>query len=201
MPCRWYSPPPVPPKLVRSRAGRPVDVAVLVGSLLLGLVVPAAGCRGWRDAGDTYYAHRLPKKRARKEATFAFGMPGEGWRPLRKVEGVQVGWMRPELRGIIGVNVQCDEQGDSSLVQYTDHLRIDWTDWKVLEQTDQRLIERAALRTVATGRLDGVPMQLELWVVKRAGCLFDFTYVAAPDRFAQGQPQFAKVVGGFRYPP
>lgn len=167
---------------------------------MLALLSSAAACSGWRGAGDTYYRHSLPAKRARKEATFSFGQPGEAWRPLRKVKDVQVAWIRPEIRGVIEVRAQCDEQGDSNLLQFTDHLRIDWTDWKILSQTDQRLVDRAALRTVVTGQLDGVPMQLELWVVKRAGCLFDLRYAADPDRFAQGQPQFAAVVAGFSFP-
>ncbi|MEM6995096.1 MAG: hypothetical protein AAF721_31575 [Myxococcota bacterium] len=198
----------MPSTLARSRVadstalGR--GVAVVRHGLLAAAVAAGtwsvAACGGWRGAGDTYYPHRVPAKRARLETGYRFGMPGGQWRPLRKVEGMQVGWMHPEIRGVIEVRAQCDEQGDSDLYQYTDHLGIDWTEWTVLEQSDERLIGRAALRSVVTGRLDGVQMQLELWVVKRAGCLFDLRYAAAPDSFSQGQADFSQVVGGFSYP-
>jgi len=182
----------VPFVLGRSRA----LVVALFGVLMLASV----GCRGWRNAGDTFYGHRAPKKRARRETTYSFGQPGAQWRPLRDIEDVQVAWIRREIVGVIELHAQCDEQGDSDLFQYTDHLRIDWTDWQVESQHETTLIGRAALHTVVTGRLDGVPMKLELWVVKRAGCLFDLRYAAPPDTFAQGQSQFADVVAGFQFP-
>lgn len=169
-------------------------------SLAAFVALPLGGCRGWRGSGDAFYGHRAPPKRARKETNYSFGQPGSDWRPLRKIEGVQVAWMRPDIAGLIELHAQCDEQGDSNLEQYTDHLRIDWTDWAVESQSEQVLIDRAALRTVAQGKLDGVPMKQELWVVKRAGCLFDLRYAAPPHTFAQGQAQFAKVVQEFSFP-
>ena len=186
MPWHWYSPPPVDSS---SRA------------LLLAALVGLGGCAGWRDSGDTYYRHRVPKKLARKETTYSFGLPGEAWRPVRDIKGVQVMWTHAQTHALIQVHVQCDEHGDSDLQQYTDHLRIDFTDWKVLSQEDETLLGRAALRTVVEAKLDGVPVKLELWVVKRAGCLFDLHYVAARDKFAVGEADFARVVDALRFTP
>lgn len=156
------------------------------------------GCRGWQ--GDQYLRHRTPASRAARETSYAFAPPGDGWRDVRKVEEVQVAWVHDGYGAVIELHAQCDEQGDSSLEQYTDHLRIDWTAWKIISQQPERLIGRAALRTVVDAELDGVPMRSELVVVKRAGCLFDLRYAARPDSFEQGQAAFARVVQGFRYP-
>lgn len=157
-----------------------------------------AGCAGWR--GDTYVAHRAPLERARKEATYRFGLPGAGWRPVRNLKDVQVAWVHPEIGGAIEIHAQCDDQGDSSLDQYTDHLRIDWTGWEVISQEETRLLDRAALHTEVIAELDGVVRQNELWVVKKNGCLFDLRYSATPALFDQGQAAFADVVAGFRFP-
>ncbi len=175
---------------VSRRPGR----AALVATLLLAL--PA--CAGWR--GDTYYAHRFPAKLARKEATYRFGDPGPGWQPVRDIEDVQVAWTHREIGGAIEIHAQCDGQGDSSLHEYTDHLRIDWTHWQVDSQEERRLVDRAALHTLVTADLDGVVRRNEFWVVKKHGCLFDLRYTAGPERFEQGRPAFAKVVEGFRFP-
>ncbi|MCA9656016.1 MAG: hypothetical protein H6712_01955 [Myxococcales bacterium] len=156
------------------------------------------GCAGWH--GDTYVAHRSPPKLARKETTYRFGLPGDGWRPVRNLKDVQVAWVNPELGGAIEIHAQCDDQGDSSLDQYTDHLRIDWTGWKVLHQEEARLVDRAALHTEVLAELDGVERHNELWVVKKNGCLFDLRYSAEPVLFDKGQAAFAEVVGGFRFP-
>jgi hypothetical protein len=164
----------------------------------LAALLVATGCRGWR--GDTYYAHLLPASRARKEATYRIGDPGPGWRPLRDVDDVQVAWMNVDLGAVIEVHAQCDEQGDSSLDEYTDHLRIDWTDWTIHSQQPETIIGRAALRTVVSAKLDGVARKNEMLVVKKDGCLFDLRVVARPDAFDQASADFAKVVAGFAFP-
>lgn len=183
-----------PAPVCRLRAALPTRTATVAAVLVLAV---SAGCAGWH--GNTYYAHRTPPKRARKETTFRFGDPGSGWQPVRNLKDVQVAWTHREL-GVIELHAQCDDQGDSSLDQYTDHLRIDWTEWRVEEQEQTRLVGRAALRTVVTASLDGVSRRNEFWVVKKNGCLFDLRYSASPARFEQGREAFADVVAGFRYP-
>jgi len=165
---------------------------------LLASVLILSGCRGWQ--GDRYLEHRMPASRRAREASFAFGLPDPAWRALRKAEDVQVAWMSDELAAVIEVHAQCDEQGDSSLEQFTDHLRIDWTGWTILEQKAITLIGRAALSTVVEAELDGVKIRNEFVVVKKSGCLFDLRYSAPPDRFDAGRPSFARVVAGFRFP-
>jgi hypothetical protein len=165
--------------------------------MVLALALPA-GCAGWR--GDTYYAHSTPPKLARKETTYRFGDPGPGWQPVRNLKDVQVAWTNREIGGIIEIHAQCDDQGDSSLDQYTDHLRIDWTPWEVESQEQTRLVDRAALHTVVTAELDGVVRRNELWVVKKNGCLFDLRYSASPAQFEAGRGAFADVIEGFRFP-
>lgn len=173
-----------------------VIVLALLG--LGGLGSTAAGCAGWR--GNTYFAHRSPPKLARKETTYRFGDPGPGWLPVRNLKDVQVAWVNRDIGGMINLHAQCDDQGDSSLEQYTDHMRIDWTAWKVESQEPARMLDRAALHTVVLAELDGVPRRNEFWVVKKNGCLFDLRYSAAPERFESGRAAFAAVVAGFRFP-
>lgn len=164
----------------------------------LGASLLAIGCGGWR--GDVYRAARVPAKRARMEATYRVGDPGGGWRRAAQVDGTQVAWHNPDLAGVIQVHSSCADHGDSSLDQYTDHLRIDWTDWKVLSQREERLVGRAALRTVVDAQLDGVERRQELVVVKKNGCIFDLRYAARPATFDQGRAAFGRVVAGFRFP-
>ena len=171
----------------------PLGVALLgwAASILL------IGCAGWRDYGDTYYAHRGPD-----EPTYAFGQPGGDWRPVRDIDDIQVAWVNTSLDGvgIIEVYAQCNDQGDSSLEQYTDHLRIDWDGWTVISQSKTQLLGRAALRTVVDASLDGIGRRNELWVVKKDGCLFDLRFSAGASDFASGQAAFSTVVKGLRFP-
>ena len=79
----------------------------------------------------------------------------------------------------------------------TRQLLIGYTDRDVESQEKVALDEREALRTRVTARLDGVPMTLELYVMKRNGCIFDLSYAAPPDAFARGLPDFRRFVDGF----
>ncbi|MBL8942331.1 MAG: hypothetical protein JNK45_04240 [Myxococcales bacterium] len=176
----------------RRRLVSPRSIPLLASVLIL------AGCRGWQ--GDQYLRHRTPSSRAARETSYAFAPPGAAWREVRKAEHVQVAWVNDAAGAVITIHAQCDEQGDSSLEQYTDHMRIDWTGWKVLSQQQERLIDRAALRTVVDAELDGVPRRNEYVVVKRSGCLFDLQYSARPDSFDSARPGFVQVVEGFRFP-
>jgi len=177
-----------------------VDSATLVRSRAIALLALAliAGCREWQ--GDRYLRHYAPRDRAREEASYRFGLPGDGWRPVRKLPEVQVAWVHDDLAAVIQVHAQCDEQGDSSLDQFLDHLRIDFTDWKVLQEKEFQLVGRGALRATVDAELDGVLRRNEFVVVKKNGCLFDLQYSAPPEHFTAGQPDFEAVVQGFRFP-
>ncbi len=56
---------------------------------------------------------------------------------------------------------------------------------------------RAALRAQITGTLDGVPIALDMVVVKKDGCTFDFQLIAAPDEVEKRRPDFEQVYSGF----
>lgn len=160
------------------------------------LTTLAAGCGGWVGHGDTYYARRADPH----DATYGFGQPGAGWRPLEQ-KGVQVAWFDASNDAVIVLDSQCEQHGDSTLEQFTDHLRIDFREWEIVSQERITLVQRDAVHTVVVASIDGViKTQMELYVVKKNGCLFDLEYIAPPRNFEQGRAAFAQVVGGFSFP-
>ncbi|MCA9689441.1 MAG: hypothetical protein R3A51_00875 [Nannocystaceae bacterium] len=170
---------------------------VVAAAALLCLTPACSG--GWVGHGDTYYA-RPGKKAVPGEATFRFGLPGGSWEPIKE-KGVQVAWASRDFPAVINVSGQCERHGDSSLEQFTDHLRIDFREWKILSQTTEPLAGRDAVRTVVEGELDGVTATtLEFVVLKKDGCLFDFQLIAAPGHHASAKPDFDRVVAAFKYP-
>ena len=56
---------------------------------------------------------------------------------------------------------------------------------------------REALRTEVTAELDGVPIALDLVVLKKDGCLYDLQLAAAPATLSQRQPDFTNFVSAF----
>lgn len=158
------------------------------------------GCASGWDGGRVHYRSWQPAwKGQHRDATFRVGSPGEGWRPHRE-SGVQVAWRRSGAPAVIQVRSQCDEHGDSDLASFTDHLRIDFGEWIIDFQKAMELEGREALRSRVQARLDGVPVSLELIVMKKNGCLFDLQYIASPGRFDEGLEAFEAVVDGFAFP-
>lgn len=168
-----------------------------LGTLFL---ASSTGCAtGW-NGGELYVKRRRPAWRAQyREATYRVGLPGDDWKPHRE-KGIQVAWRHAREPSIIQVRSQCDEHGDSDLASFTDHLRIDFTDWKIIEQRSLQLVRREALRTRVSAKLDGAPIQMELVVLKKNGCLFDLSYISVPRSFDAGLADFDRVVEGFRFP-
>lgn len=57
---------------------------------------------------------------------------------------------------------------------------------------------RAALRMQGGGRMDGVPIRMDVVVMKKDFCLYDFVYFAPPATHGQGVGDFEGYVHGFR---
>jgi hypothetical protein len=47
-------------------------------------------------------------------------------------------------------------------------------------------------------KLDGVPMQYDIYVMKKDGCVYDLVYVAPPARFTAGAADFERFALGLR---
>jgi hypothetical protein len=157
-------------------------------------------CRGGWNEGQLYVKRWKPAWRGQyTEATYRVGTPGPDWRPHAE-KNSQVAWRHRHDPAVIQVRSQCEEHGDSSLEQFTDHLRIDFREWEVASQRFITLENREALRTTVDANLDGAPIKLELIVMKKNGCLFDLTYISAPSAFGDGMASFERVLDGFTFP-
>ncbi len=180
-----------------------------------------AACGGWKIAHNIYVPAYSPVWAGQnKEVAYRVGNPGQGWEPVsdRRRQDIQVAWFSREQGSIINVRVQCQEHGDSDLESFTDHLRIDFTDWVILDEPSDeaetrqgharrrkmqrytRLVNRDALRTRVRAKLDGQPVQLELLVGKRDGCLIDLQLISPVSSFERGIPAYDRVVDGFLLP-
>jgi hypothetical protein len=159
-----------------------VNLLALATSAAVGL----SACRtGWQDgifskSGVRYELGRAPS----------------GFTPV----GFQDNDVAFEMRSTghsIAVNSTCHGYEDASLQVLRRHLLMGFTDVELLEEEVQPLDGRDSLWTHVAARLDGVPLQLQLVVLKKNGCVFDFTYVSPPAEYAARRADFQGVVGGF----
>lgn len=102
--------------------------------------------------------------------------------------------------GSVLVNGRCGERGvdDTPLSALTGHLVMGTTEREFDTEVVMPLDSREALHTQMKAKLDGVKMAYDIFVLKKDGCVYDFVYVAPPDRIHAGAAEFQRFVMGFR---
>ena len=129
---------------------------------------------------------------------YRVGDLGADWQVVRTEAGA-VGFYNQRLSGVIAAKATCRDDAEASpLESLRNQMLIGYTDRKILEEHKVSLVEREALRTRVDAKLDGVPISLQLYVLKRNGCIFDLTFAAPPPQFEGGTRDFARFVSGFR---
>ena len=172
---RWSA----PPRARRWHASSGVLCAVL-----------AVGCG---SSGQLHGSHYRDQ-----EAQYQVGPRGSDWRALRVEEHNDLAWVSRRDGAVVQINSTCDPTSDVPLVSLTNHLLMGFTARDVREQELVSLDGREALRTHVVARLDGVPRELLLYVLKKDDCVYDMALIApegAP--FASAQTEFEAFAHGF----
>ncbi len=177
---------PVPARFraaLRSPAAKPPVVLLIVALL--------AGCGG----AAAYSSGRFRDE----EAGYRVGQLDGSWTRVR-VEGENdLAWQNRRLNAIIQVNASCDPSMDVPLRSLTNHLLIGFTERSLQSQQLLPMDGREALRTRLTAKLDGVRRELVLTVLKKDGCVYDFSLIASdPESAVRAIGDYDAVLAGFR---
>ena len=99
---------------------------------------------------------------------------------------------------VISVNGRCGKDSDDvPLEALTQHLFVYFTDRQIMTQGKISLDGREALRTELLAKLDGVPRQFVVFVLKKNSCVYDFIFIARPSVDARAKAEFDQFVTGF----
>lgn len=124
--------------------------------------------------------------------------PPSGWRAISVASDNDLAWSQDDAGAVLQINGDCDPSLDIPLVALTNHLLVGFTEREIVEQTLVEIDGREALRTHVVAKLDGVPRELLLHVMKKNGCTYDFALVAPPgERFAQARASYDVVLQSF----
>ncbi|MFP2928129.1 hypothetical protein ACLESO_23600 [Pyxidicoccus sp. 3LG] len=156
-------------------------------TLLLLLLPLLAGCRRM-----TFEDSVLSKPDVR----YRVGKLPEYWNRVW-LEGNDLAFSEEDTGRALSVNATCEGHDDPPLPVLTRHLLAGFTEREELAQQLVPLAGREALRSRYRAKLDGVPVQLELVVLKKDNCVFDFSYVAPPELAEARMADFDGLLAGF----
>ena len=152
---------------------------------LLAILLADCGTRGTLT-GDLY-----------REGSVAFrigALPPE-WRRVRVADGQLA--FHHDAGGTILAHATCEAHGDASLDVLTNHLLFGIEEARERSRTPLSLDGRRALRTRVDGALDGVPIALDLVVLKKDSCTYDLELASSPEVFVRRQADFERFFTGF----
>jgi hypothetical protein len=134
-----------------------------------------------------------------QETAYRVGPLGPSWRHVNVSGGNLV--FHHERGGSIYANATCKGINDVTLDVLTNQALFDVEQKRESSRERFSLDGRAALRTRLSGSVDGVPVELDLVVVKKDNCVYDLQLVAGPRVFAAREPDFQSFVDGFQQLP
>ncbi len=148
--------------------------------------IACLGCAAGRFEGDVY---RGP------QVAFRIGALGPEWRRIDLAGGDVV--LRHRSGGTVVANGSCQGLGDLPLQVLANQALFGVNDIREHGRETLTLDGRAALRLRLTGTVDGVPIDLDLVVLKKDGCVYDLQLAAPPAAFAERDQDFDRLVAGF----
>lgn len=129
---------------------------------------------------------------------FQLGTVPSAWRQV-DVTDASVAYRDDVHAASILVNGRCHKPDDGTpLVALTNHLVIGSTMREIALQETEPFDGREALHTRMRAKWDGVPMALDIYVMKKDGCVYDFVYMGDPKGSEDGMKPFEDFVHGFR---
>jgi len=152
----------------------------LLRGLLLGALLLLAGCATGPIAGETYRDF---------DRRYEVRLPPATWIP-RNLDTATLSFGSPELGAGMALLTDCRAPESGELLWVARHLFFGLQERRIREQESIRLHDAVGIRTRLQARLDEVPVEVEGVTIRRAGCLYDFIYVAPPATFPQGRPDF-----------
>ncbi len=158
-------------------------------ALIMLLTLPAlTGCRRVSFEDSVF---------SKKDVSYSVGeLPGHWHRVY--VQDSDLAFSETGTGRAFSINSTCEGHDDPPLPVLTRHLLMGFTERQEQAQRIIVLDGREALRSRYIAKLDGVPVELELVVLKKDGCVFDFTYVAPPGEVEPRMADFDTLLAGFR---
>jgi hypothetical protein len=160
-------------------------------SLAAVLVIALLACGGPKSSfdGNVYRSGKI-----------AFRVPDlpPGWRRV-DVDDASLAFRDDAHAASVLLSARCLTADDRTpLVALTNHLLIGATEREYVSQGVEPFDGREALHTKVKAKWDGVPMFIDIYVLSKDGCIYDFVYFGEPGAAGVGSATFEAFVHGFK---
>jgi len=123
------------------------------------------------------------------QTSYRIGALSSDWTPVTVNHQNDLAWYSEAKEAVMHVDSECDPSLDIPLTALRSHLLIGFTEREIIEEEVVPMDDREALRTHLSAKLDGVPREILLQILKKDGCVYDFGLIAPP-----GSPYEAALV-------
>ncbi len=135
-----------------------------------------------------------------EKESYSVGVLSSDWKPVKIRRYKTASFHHAGFHSTISTTAFCDgSYEEANLATLTYHLHAAITAPKIIRQTPFNLGDRAALRTVASGNTDGVPMIIDTVVLKKDLCVFDFSLVSSPSGYDGAKHDFEVFFEAFQF--
>jgi len=148
-------------------------------------------------AGCGYYGTFKGGIFKNREVKYRVGTLSSDW-TLLKVRDNNLAFFNEKLGATIQANAMCKDIDDVSLKVLTNHLLIGLDGRKKIFSRRLPFDGREALQTVVEGKLDGVAIKLDIYVLRKNNCVYDFAYFTRRGHFDRGRADYRRFVKGFK---
>jgi hypothetical protein len=132
------------------------------------------------------------------QTSYRIGVVSSDWTPVTVNHQNDLAWHSEAKGAVMHVDSDCDPGLDIPLTALRSHLMIGFTEREVIEEEVVPMDGREALRTRFTAKLDGVPRDIALQILKKNGCVYDFGLITpAGTTFDEALPDFDALLAGF----
>ena len=132
----------------------------------------------------------------KSETRYYVGPPPGGFRRVDFQEN-DLAYASDDGQRLIAANATCKEYEDAPLKVLLRHLLMGFTEAQTLDQQTKMLDGREALFSHSKAKLDGIPRELSLVVMRKDGCIYDFTLISPVGQLDRGKAAFDRLLSQF----
>lgn len=126
-----------------------------------------------------------------------FQKPASSFREV-SIDNVDRAWRNNSNGNSISFFSDCSDKSDPSLESLQTGILQGVYDLRFEKRESIDFNGRAALHSVADGKVDGVETKLEFYIFKKNSCIFILNYVGVKSRFSENERDFAQFAKGFK---